>query len=302
MEYTLGDQSWVELRKPPRQAERMEFLRGLDYSLPLHLLCSDCVIFHRRLRGEGETLESYIIWKFGGKDCATNKSYVGQYTCVELPWWLVHLVMRSHRLTPDHGISPEALSIERIVGERGHTSKALITEGRLLFRARLVQSVLPGLRTVRDLSKGLHHILPVCVHSNYKKEWLSEACVEAIRNIPHDKKKRALHKYRSPLYRCTKCPSECSFELKPAGQYSESATRFFDKRQHALVVSLWIDVGEGRSAESGEWRALTGRTKAPFDYGSLESIRTRFERELGYDYSQDELAPIPVFSSDDFRG
>lgn len=287
MRYILGQGYWLDLREPGRKAEKLEFLRLLDFSLPLHVICVDCAVYHRRYRfGRAETVQ-YPAFEWHGPYCLTNKATVRFSPHVRIAWWQVQLAMRAHRLSPRHGTKLKALSLDHGAPSewKQTTTRAAVVDGHLLIRVRTILPIREGPSFMQKLEKELVHRVPSCVHYP-TPSWLSRVCLRAVRQIPRDKKQRAHHAPYASCHQCSDCLCVYSVELQLGGRYPDSVgVSWVNKRRHLLVVSLWADFGAWESTASREWQALTGQKNMPSSSGCSESVQTQFENAAG--------SPIP---------
>ncbi|KAI9738412.1 MAG: hypothetical protein M1834_008915 [Cirrosporium novae-zelandiae] len=289
MAYTLGHEYWYNLRNPG--PEKLAFLRLLDVSMPKYLLCSSCKIFHRRRRTYkyAETLQASKKFNYI-KRCCRHRETARISWSLELDWWLIQLVMRAYRCGPRYGVGLKALSC---VENRGQDvwieTKASIIDDHLFLKVQNCALIDPK-RPVANLAVIGQNL---CACNHLFKPWpLLNACFEAVDNLPRNWKQAKNYSYRSALFRCPSCPSEYLVELRPASQFQVIADprpfpRLLREREMILCVSRWMDVGDGESPDSPEWKALSSTAICregflkPFDIGAPNpTIRSRFETDL----------------------
>ena len=298
-------------------------LKTYEMDLPKHVLCSSCACFHRR-PGPGALFWVTDIarlfrppgWYYdiGGQECSENNRSVkigltGK-TGFSLDWWLVHLVMRSYRLSSRHGISIKSLSRRYKCCYWDCTVKARICGGHLLIRTRNYRAF------NREFVKKGFDEFPSCIHAA-RSSRLRRVCEDVVSDFEGAKNQQ--NRQQNPVYRCYLCPSEYTVEIARTRNHREDLSAYsaaikpeaaairrecIHRRQeipkeyvkdgtkipteHVLILSHWIDLGTCESTNSKEWcslmtarpsppRSELGTSIKPYNIGRLPSISSRFE-------------------------
>lgn len=287
-----GERPCSILKLPGHEQDKLELLSYLDADLPKHRLCHPCAIFHRRksLRAEQKEVKANYRGCWIGCERRAGQTKLG--TGYSLTWPSIRSVMRACRFGPEYGMPLDVLARvwENDDGWK-HRAEPSIVNGRLLMK---VQSALPVDWATESIFKN--RISDIMRHS-----WLG--CLQemvkcALRHIRSDESYTIGDCLCKGLRRCPKCPTEYMIETKRTSNISGDMRQSMEARgvQHVLIVTKWMDYGEGKSPLSPEWQALaTGYSFSPLDQIStsdIRNIRSRFERSIG-NYAED----LPVLES-----
>ncbi|KAL2353434.1 hypothetical protein BJ546DRAFT_123328 [Cryomyces antarcticus] len=234
--------------------------------------------------------EHYL--RLGSECLQDHEDHKMSMTVGKLERRLVHLAIRAHRTSLRYGTELKALcGRSKLFGWTTQVT-ARVVDNRLLMRVRWFRSVYRGSKFSRERSiAGVKRGYPSsCPH----KCWggcikPSEACLEAVTTMPRNPLEAEQQRYLCLSRACQWCPSEVLVELKPASELSKPAIRetSSSKAGDSMVcVSQCVDLGEGISAESADWEALTegdkfvqGKSRAVF-WNATGTIRERYEGSL----------------------
>jgi len=278
----------LQLQCPRLRFQRIEFLRCLEINYPRALLCSSCVTFHTRKsrwsvfdRRERLNPKHY---RFAKGNCIENSESASILRKGDLDWWLVQLVMRYSRFGPAYGVRLFTLRVGVGPGRSGywaHNTFAAIVNGRLLIK--IISQVLfharPDFRYHCKAWQDKKYPLPTCNHLEYSPS-LTAACWSAISSQDMTLAPTARRRFCSRLYRCQWCPSEYQVECRLG---SELPGFRIGRKDSVLMVSRWVDIGDGSSPQCPEWAGLVRlpsaerRSYEPFDFGGLTTVRSRFK-------------------------
>jgi hypothetical protein len=287
-----GERPCSILKLPGHEQDKLELLSYLDADLPKHRLCHPCAIFHRRKSLGAEQKE--VKANYGGCwiGCERRAGETKLGTGYSLTWPSIRSVMRACRFGPEYGMSLDVLARvwENDDGWK-HRAEPSIVNGRLLMK---VQSALPVDWATESIFKN--RISDIMRHS-----WLG--CLQeivkcALHHIRSDESYTIGDCFCKSLRRCPECPTEYMIETKRISNISGDMRKSMEARgvQHVLIVTKWMDYGEGKSPLSPEWQALaTCNSFSPLDQIStcdIRNIRSRFERSIG-NYAED----LPVLES-----
>ena len=204
-------------------------LKPAEINYPGFVLCSDCVTFHGRSRNPGALIDV---------DCAAGKQRIAIGGGQSLDWWSVHLVMRSHRLSPEHGVT-----WKEIYGSRSWDTQdwelslvSMTKSNRLLLR--VTGQTWVELDKVVKIPPGA----PCCKHGYYGAP-LSHKMLKTILGFTAGGGKAH---FRSPLYRCAWCPTEIRISV-------ESVSGNLLPR---CTVTTYTDLGSAEKTSSREWYVM----------------------------------------------
>jgi len=311
----LGTTAWEQLQQSP--VEKLDFLTRLESSLPNHVLCYSCAVFHRRPKHPWmlqlkEKVPSKLHYRdcsgISGAHCTVNQAKGRLLRKDDLNWWSIHLAMRAHRLSSGYGTSLHSLFKTRVGRYWSSFTEALIVDNRLLIKVQSFMKI-KTLTCQGGATALLRTKIPACRHL-YGSERFALVCFKSLRSHASDMmstksssilsavrlysqrfvKCHYTEIYRSCLYRCPWCPSEYRIEMNPALTHpSRTAELAIKARDHEfgslLLISRWVDAGNGLSSFSPEWRNLTLEARPPQhrDEGTLHpdylpTAECRFER------------------------
>ncbi|KAB8276844.1 putative iron superoxide dismutase A [Aspergillus minisclerotigenes] len=300
----LGREPWVTINLPENHDYKADFLISQDRLLPHHLLCFPCGKYHRRTQEGYEKLQPADIINplFDCPNARNNALPAPRHriTHGRVLYFTFHqLVMRAYRFGPRYGISADSLSRRWRRDGWSHQTRYHIHQGRLLMRVVSTCFAEPGLSTSQQrlLLYSRDDYWPyfsVCAH--WRDGELMNVCKCALGHIPVPRTTNGLqgleHRAKDmyhrrehnpnalaslcgkcrPMRRCPECPSEYLVEVKLTEDRSGSHRNLF---RHAIVVTRWSDLGDGRSPRlSKEWAAING-DEAGEGYDSFEKIGKR---------------------------
>ncbi|KAE8144560.1 hypothetical protein BDV25DRAFT_166544 [Aspergillus avenaceus] len=284
----LGPAPWIALRLPENNDSRADFLASQDRLYPHHLLCFPCGRFHRRTQEGREKLQPADVinplfncpnMRNAARPAPRHRITHGRV----LHFTFYQLVMRASRFGPRYGIAPESLSRRWRRDGWSHHTRYHIHQGRLLMRVVSTCFANPSLtpsqqRLLLYSRDDYWPYFSVCAH--WRDGELMNVCKCALSHIPAPRttaglqglEHRAKDMYHGrahnpnalaslcgkcrPMRRCPECPSEYLVEVKLTEDRSNANTMLF---RHAIVVTRWSDLGDGRSPRlSREWAAING--------------------------------------------
>ncbi|GLI76467.1 hypothetical protein PoHVEF18_004740 [Penicillium ochrochloron] len=283
----LGTRPYVALERPENADHRLNFLIGLDKSLPHHLLCFPCARYHRRTQeGQERIKPAHVINPLYNCPNARNalkpqpKSRITHGRMI--PFTFVQLTMRAFRYGPQYGIQPEDLGRRWTRDGWSFTSRFYIHEGRLLMRVISQTFAAPALtpsaqRLLLYSREDYWPYFSACAH--WRDGELMPVCKCALEHIPRPRETAGLqgleHKVKDrwqgsrfdpnaltslcgfcrPMRRCPQCPSEYLIEVKLSEDKSDPRGTVF---RQAIVVTRWTDLGDGTTPAGLEWGAVNG--------------------------------------------
>lgn len=306
----LGSSTLLMLDLPENKVEKLKFLLYLDGKLPQHLLCSICAVYHRRRQPGFEKLPTPsssnppVLCPAATILRPVPRTRLTQTRT--LPFSFVQLVLRAHRYGSAYGIPVERLSREwKESGSGGqpqwrHSTRYLVAKnGHLFLRVRsstFVRSGLPpaGMRQLLYEREEYTPYFSICAH--WADGELMKVCKCALSHVPEhrpvgvignlSKGPHALARSLVPptsraetrecsfcqsARRCPQCPSEylVKINLVEDRHTTDQLTRF----KHALVVTRWVDLGDGSGPGlSVEWDAINGSFEG---YDSIGQVGSR---------------------------
>ncbi|KAJ5108191.1 hypothetical protein N7456_004866 [Penicillium angulare] len=284
----LGPRYFLTLEAPKNAQHRLDFLVTIDQTLPHHLLCFPCGIYHRRTSEGSERLKpAHIINPLFVCPEATNSLNPPPRHRIthgrSLPFAFVQLILRAHRFGSSYGIPVDSMGRRWTRDGWSHTTRYLIHDGRLLMRVVSQTFAEPDLprssqRILLHSREDYWPYFSACAH--WRDGELMPACRCALDHVPSRRSSGGLqdleHKVKDkwsgkrfdpnaltslcgfckPMRRCPECPSEYLLEVK----LSEDRT---DMRggvvfRQAIVVTRWTDLGDGTSPTGIEWASVNG--------------------------------------------
>ncbi|GAB1192222.1 hypothetical protein APSETT444_001410 [Aspergillus pseudonomiae] len=300
----LGREPWITINLPENHDYKADFLISQDRLLPHHLLCFPCGKYHRRTQEGCEKLEPADVVNplFDCPNARNNARPAPRHriTHGRVLYFTFHqLVMRAYRFGPSYGIPPDSLCRRWRRDGWYHQTRYHIHHGRLLMRVVSTCFADPGLsvseqRLLLYSRDDYWPYFSVCAH--WRDGELMNICKCALGHIPvprttnglqglehraKDMYHRRIHNPNAltslcgkcrPMRRCPECPSEYLVEVKLTEDRSGSQRNVF---RHAIVVTRWTDLGDGRSPRlSREWAAING-DEAGKGYDSFAEIGKR---------------------------
>jgi hypothetical protein len=286
----IRNKHWLALDKPENRVARLKFSQYVDKWFPDHVLCFSCAIFHPK----GEVVFDSDIFNCPGYAPASRWFHCDEdalhanTTCwqTRMHWRLVQLVMRSSRLTPQHGFPLDILCHTEFEEHRALTINPKIKEGRLLVKAKVHHPIETFARSTTF--DGMNSFIepPRCRHVGSMSS-IQRECFIAIKGLPVKNAANAanssLYEYRSDLYRCPQCPSEYRVTIEHSSLIDKRVWKNFKwggTGRYVLTVTHYIDFGSCESPQSTEYAALCNEALLQRDFafsiGSLGPISLRF--------------------------
>jgi hypothetical protein len=297
----LGPWYLRALEAPQNRQFKLQFLSGMDPSLPHHLLCFQCDRYHRRTQEGVERIRpAHVLNPLFNCPEATNMLNPQARTRIThgrtLPFTFVQLVLRAHRYGPRYGIAVEDMGRRWQRDNWSHASRFFVHEGRLLMRVTSQTFAAPALppASMRMLLFSREDYWPyfsACAH--WRDGELMAVCKCALGHIPEPRDNGGLqaiqHKVQDrlagerfdpnsltilcgfcrPMRRCPECPSEYLTEVKLCEDKSDPRRLVF---KQAIVVTRWTDLGDGSTPDCLEWGAINGKRN---DYDSFKHYAKR---------------------------
>ncbi|KAH8891174.1 hypothetical protein GQ53DRAFT_151261 [Thozetella sp. PMI_491] len=296
----FADDTFAALSLPENKENKLRFLHNLDVTLPFHLLCFHCGVYHVRIQPGNENLRAAFV-NHPVFICPLVRTKVLPRTRLahgrELPYVFVQLALRAARFGLHYGISLDTLGSRWQDPKSGwsHQTRYHIHQGHLLLRVRSQVWARPGLTPseMRLLLFDRDEYTPyfsVCKH--WRDGDLTRVSKCVLSHVPgpppsavgkgKNAASAALNRgqiYPSlsarqcnvcmPARRCPECPSEYLLKLIRAEDKQDSTERF----KFSLVAIRWCDLGDGSGpAASPEWASIHGLLPG---YPSLERIQKR---------------------------
>lgn len=301
--HKIGYETMWYLNRPEHRHQKIRFLHSFDRRLPDRLLCFHCAAHHRRILPGKEVLKADFVANPVFL-CPRVKSSVFPRMRLthgrELPYAFVQLALREHAYSPAHGISHTSLARHWKCKDStwSHRTRYMIINGHLAVRIRSQSFAAPDLTETagRHLLYDREEYMPffsVCAH--WRDGELMRVCKCALSHVPRPAKslvqqlKEAPGVSRAatrtnfiitgcdlcrPARRCPDCPSEYLVEIQMAEDANDPINRF----KHAVVVTRWMDLGDGSSPfTSPEWVAVKGQKAGDGteDYDSFSRVGKR---------------------------
>ncbi|KAH8820618.1 hypothetical protein F5884DRAFT_764681 [Xylogone sp. PMI_703] len=292
----LGITSWLSLSLPEHRQEKLDFLILLDSTLPNHLLCFQCAIYHPRTNPGLEQLKATHLLDPVYK-CPHDPPSMRLTTGNILPFPFIQLAIRATRFTPSHGLPLSSLSRRWTTRDSNwsHTSRYLLIKNHVFLRvvsSSFAEANLPPSAQRHLLYSPQDNYAPyfsVCAH--WRDGELMNSCKCALSHIPAQPQGivQQLKKGPSiqtslprssaivslcgkcrPIRRCPECPTEYMIEIKRTEDRNDPMNRF----KQSIVVTRWSDLGDGVSPLAKEWRACNG------EEGEFDSFAVMGKRGL----------------------
>ncbi len=266
--HAIGTQYWHALREKDQITSKRDFLLCLERDLHSFVFCHRCVQLHRR-----DLIEGPEQWYYGNRErqCVKEDGVIKNYAFdYNLKYKHVRLVMNAHRFGPRHGIPLDVLFHVYTTSRKDDALqvwlKPRIVADELLLRAQ--SRVL--LRYDRDFKHVKAYVLKICPHlSAHRNDNLLLHLIAC--RLSHLDNRPCL--YCGGLKQCRYCPTEFQVEIEDFGEAGV-----------AILVTVWNNLGCGRSPSDPKWRAHVHDyhnnliTAMPFQY-EPGSIQTAFEQK-----------------------
>ncbi|PVH84692.1 hypothetical protein DL98DRAFT_610102 [Cadophora sp. DSE1049] len=230
---TLGTRYWRAIGEANQRHELEQFLGLLEIDVPDYVLCSHCLILHRI----GGT-------KHRSKECYASELFGGVYTYIHqgITFVFIAVTMKRYRQGFDYDRFLERLTC-RFTGPRENIpyqflSRARIIDGSLLLRVQ--ESLL--------FPKGHSPRVPItariaiCHHVGIPGIGFEAPLPEHAQcTLNHNHEAQQCIR-SSGIRHCAYCPTEFQIELQGCADLGL-----------ALVVTKWLDLGEGRTIRDPKW-------------------------------------------------
>ncbi|KAJ5133608.1 uncharacterized protein N7443_004773 [Penicillium atrosanguineum] len=299
--HRLGPWYLQALEAPQNREYKMQFLIGMEISLPHHLLCFQCGRYHRRTQEGVERIRpAHVLNPLFKCPEVTNMLNPQARTRIThgrtLPFTFVQLATRAHKYGPQYGISVEDMGRRWQRDNWSHASRFFIHEGRLLMRVTsqtFAAAALPpaSMRMLLFSREDYWPYFSACAH--WRDGELMAVCKCALGHIPEPRDTGGLqgleHKVKDriagqrfdpnslttlcgfcrPMRRCPECPSEYLTEVKLCEDKSDPRRLVF---KQAIVVTRWTDLGDGSTPNCLQWGAINGKRD---DFDSFQHYAKR---------------------------
>jgi hypothetical protein len=285
----LGNGALKVMNLPEKRNQRIKFLQAAyDRRWPGELLCFPCASYHRRTSAGKESLHSQFVQR-PIYDCPNVRNTVLPRTRIthgrELPYYFMQLALRESFYGTRFGITHEDLARQWKCKDSTwkHRTRYMVHDGHLLMRCVSTAFAPPELTATaeRHLLYDREEFTPffsVCAH--WRDGLLTKICKCALSHVPkppdsyREQLRRAPKISREaahpnfivtgcdtcrPARRCPECPSEYLVEIQMCEDPKSEGFKF----KHAIVVTRWTDLGDGKNPyTSPEWLAINGLNKA----------------------------------------
>lgn len=258
--FILGSQYLDRLRKPDG-LDRPVFLDLLQRDLPRHILCLDCETLHSRAQ------QVYSRSPCTMADCASSvRFYIYEgFTSVTF-----FLIMKLYRSRLDYNKLLPSLPGFRSFPRRSVSNTVIheeftprITDDRFLLRHQIwlllpVGKVEVPKRVNTSICPHWHFVVPLA------------QSIELRRRLTC----RASH-WNNPQLNCPTCAGLFQCDTCPT-EFQIDAMDFFDYGI-ALIITCWLDLGEGRNQLDSKYRSHIGRYWGDPVSFKAGSIKTTYE-------------------------
>ena len=235
--FALGTKYLDQLRAKPEthRIEQFTFLGTLQRDLPRYILCYDCGLLYSNTMQRRDTRERSVITPCARQDWASR---VDQYIQTRFSSVTFRLAMKLHR----HGLDcskqlsslSRCLSVALTLYNRQWESTPRIVNGHFLLRNQIWHFFPLG----RAVKVPAFSIGEICPHSKFPRAEL--ACrVRHIKNA----KLNATCRTCTGMFQCKDCHTEYRIDYKDFGDGV------------ALIVTSWLDLGEGRTASDPTYQS-----------------------------------------------
>ena len=269
----LGSRYWESLQTQDQQ--RLAFLTLLERDLPKYIVCHPCKILHL---SQKESDESGVRWDPSQpifRPCAREEFLGGiiGYIHQQFSFSTFQMAMKRYRL----GL-PYSDHLSRLGHDwtsHGYTgdemlpyqsrAQAKIVARSLILRIQYVLLIPPH----RTLQIPRWSPMSICPHIEIME--LNNRMLEDIQcKVKHNHSLRHCSK-EFGLKQCYRCTTEYQLHLRERGQFGS-----------VIVITKWLDLGEGRLRTDFKWRSHFINTKRPAIntyIPKLGSIRNSFEQD-----------------------
>jgi hypothetical protein len=268
--------------------EKLEFVQLLERDLPRHILCAECELLHSRKQLQNPPSITPC-------EIADRSFYLSLYIQPQFDSITFLLAMKLHR----HGLDSSKLlshftgsgTIRRITHIQHWKSQPRIVNGHYLLRhqTRLLLRAPPpyeidfdiiNLRVCPDWYSGYFYIAKmVRQHPNYRPEVdgpprLVRMLACRISHLDNAELNSSCSTCAG-LIRCKNCPTEFQVDVKNVNEQGV-----------ALVITRWLDLGEGRDLQDERFRSHLSCYKGQPVRPGAGSIKGAYE---GRHFEMEEL-------------
>lgn len=292
--FILGDQYISQLRASDHECDRLEFLEALERDMPYHILCYDCYNLHRGTRKRDYSWTEPCSYRSGYS--ISQNIYPGFYPVT------FQSAMKVHYYGLDYSKHLSLLTDYDSYAKTGHNyqweATPRIVDGHFLLRHQVWFIFPNGWEvTVPDQMNT-----DVCDHWQYiTPSFPTRLRTKIACRVKHWDNLRLNNSCQtcSGLFQCEICPTEFQIDIKD-----------IPKKLVALVLTRWLDLGEGRSLWNQLYASHLDRLHHKFPDNppgpvSFEagSIRAEFEGEGDLDMEKlltPKYAPFLVYGMGPF--
>jgi hypothetical protein len=271
----LGTRHWKSLRT--RDQQRLTFLTLLERDLPKYIFCHPCKILHL---SQKESDESGVCWDPSRpllRPCAREEFLGGiiGYIHPQFSFSTFQMAMKRYRL---------GLPYSDYLSRLGHdwTSHGYTSDEMLPYQSRAQAKIV-----ARSLILRIQYVLLIPLHRTLQiPRWspmgicphieimdLNARMLEDIQcKVEHNHSLRHCSK-EFGLKQCYRCTTEYQVNLRERGQLGS-----------VIVITKWLDLGEGRLRTDFKWRSHLNNTVVKKNPAintylpKLGSIRNSFEQ------------------------
>ena len=226
--------------------QRKEFLAHLARDNPNLFFCHICSYLHLVARVGPALIRGgrHACLKLpSGRDFpAQSFETYGGISSYQLTFPHVQLVMERHRNGPDHGISMSALSITEIRNIKRHKVWVLLNAEPRIIDNELFLRVQQWIIFDQDDKPTFAKLCSpsICSHIN---KYAGTTTLDLLQCQTQHVGGRASCMTCSALYRCI----DCALEF-------ESDAIYLEDRRLAVIITKWLNVGNGDSPTNPSWR------------------------------------------------
>lgn len=272
----LGPGYWKSLRTQDQREQRVAFLALLERDLPHHIVCHGCQKLHDISKYQSEQIQLSSIGRYAvlkHRSCHRLQMHPveNQYISIGFRFDDFQMATKFYRTgIPYNSVLRWADTRSYwVIGYRmspeHYRARSKIVDGSVFVRVQYSYLIPDGL---------MPHIPPntysrVCPHTSIK-----DLSVLVLGHVMNGVDKQTTK--RSGLIQCWYCPTEYQLDLQ------------IWPRGILVVVTKWLDIGEGRASTDFKWRShlIIGEEQAPQTVpAEMEtylqapgSIRDSFER------------------------
>ena len=246
----LGTNRWQLLRLGHGHDEqRKQLLTHIARDNPHIFYCHICSYLHLVAR-LGPSIYSIRLPCINSTSLRENLSQAfetyGGISSYRLTFPYVQLVMARHRDGPKYGISMSSISITEVRRRERHKVWTLLSVEPKIVDNELFLRVQQWIAFDQDDQPTFERLCgpSICTHiSKIRGDYLKPLTLDLLQCQVHHIGRRASCPKCSVLYRCIDC-----------GVEYESDAILFEDRKLAVVITKWLNVGNGDSPTNPDWR------------------------------------------------